>query len=147
VIMSLVATVIAERVDARTGWRLFFPLLLFGAASIAHWAATGDLRLYAVVQFGAILTIPLAIYLFDRAYTRTGAYLAALGFYAAAKVGEEWDRAIFAATGGAVSGHTLKHVLAGAAMASILVMASTRTRIAKPAQVSDSGRNRETGNG
>jgi hypothetical protein len=126
VIMSLVAIVASERVSPRFGWMIFGPLLMFGLFSIQIWHMSGDLRLYAVVQFGAILCLPPMLVFFPPAYTGGAGYAAALGFYALAKVGETFDAAIFHAAGHAVSGHTLKHLLAGAAGASILAMVYRR---------------------
>lgn len=54
-------------------------------------------------------------------------YLLALFFYAAAKVTEAKDKSIFQATGRRVSGHTLKHLLAGVATALASLMLIRRT--------------------
>jgi hypothetical protein len=51
------------------------------------------------------------------------------GLYALAKLAEHFDRAIFAATGNIVSGHTLKHLLAAAAIFCALRMLKLRTPI------------------
>ncbi len=126
VIMSLVAIVGAERISVRAGWRLFGPLLGAGVASIVLWRATGDLRLYALVQYGPMLCLPIAMLLFPPRYTMGAGYGWAIGLYAAAKLCEVLDRPIFEALGGAVSGHTFKHLLAGAAAAALLLMAAAR---------------------
>jgi hypothetical protein len=127
VIMSLVAIVTAERIGLRTGWRLFGPLLAIGAGSMVVWRLTGDLRLYALVQFGPLLCLPLMIVLFPPRYTIGWGYGAAIGFYAAAKICELLDGEIYFALNRAVSGHTLKHLLAGAAAAALLAMAARRS--------------------
>jgi hypothetical protein len=126
VIMSLAAIVIAERISLRAGWRLFAPLLAVGTASMALWGISGDLRLYALVQFAPMLCLPVAILLFPPRYSGGSGYGWAIGLYAAAKGCELLDRPIFDAVG-AASGHTLKHLLAGAAMGAILVMVRART--------------------
>ena len=125
VIMSLVAIVASERMSVAAGWRLLGPLLVTGAASIVLWRATDDLRLYALVQFGPMLCLPLAILLFAPRYTMGAGYGWAIGLYAAAKACETFDRPIFEALG-AVSGHTLKHLLAGWAAAALLHMTARR---------------------
>ena len=125
VIMSLAAIVASERVGVTAGWRLLGPLLATGVASMLLWRATGDLRLYALVQFGPMICLPLAILLLPPRYTRGAGYGWAIGLYAAAKACEILDRPIFEAVG-AVSGHTLKHLLAGVAAAALLVMAARR---------------------
>lgn len=126
VIMSLAAIVIAERVGLKAGWRLFGPLLVAGVASIVLWRATGDLRPYALVQFGPMVCLPIAILLFPPRYTLGAGYGWAIGLYAVAKACEMLDRPIFEGLGGAMSGHTIKHLLAGGAAAALLGMAARR---------------------
>ena len=122
--MSFVAIVIVEYVSVRSGQRALLPLLLVGAASVLFWAYTeslgrGDLRAYAVVQFVPMLLIPLIVWLY-RGKSDLGRYIVwMIGFYVAAKVFEHYDGEVYAA-GGLLSGHTLKHVFAALAPASIL---------------------------
>ena len=125
VIMGLVAISIAERVDVKAGWRLLGPLLLLGIASIVAWRTAGDLRLYAIVQFGSILSLLLTIALFRSPYTHGSGYAWAIGLYVVAKGCELFDARILATTG-FVSGHTLKHVIAGLSGAAILLMTARR---------------------
>lgn len=113
---SLVAATVAERVNLRLGLRLLFPLLLIEAGTVIYWAATqsgghGDLRPYALAQFGSLLVIVLLVALYPPRYTRGADLLIALGIYGVAKIFEGADRMIFS-WGGIVSGHTLKHVVA-----------------------------------
>jgi len=126
VIMSLAAIVVAERISVRAGWRLLGPLLAAGMLSIAWWAAAGDLRPYALVQFAPMLCIPLLILLFPPRYSLGAGYGAAVALYAVAKACEYFDGEIFLALNGWASGHTLKHLLAGLATAALLLMASAR---------------------
>ena len=126
VIMSLVAIVSAERISLKAGWRLLGPLLAVGAGSIMVWAATGDLRLYGLVQFGPMLCLPLMLVLFPPRYTLGSGYAAALALYAIAKTCELLDGEIYRALNGWASGHTLKHVVAGLATAALLLMAAAR---------------------
>jgi hypothetical protein len=117
VIMSLAAIVTTERIGLRAG-----------IASMILWRAAGDLRLYALVQFAPMLCLPIAILLFPPRYTRGSGYGWAIALYAAAKACELLDRPIFEALG-AVSGHTIKHILAGAAGAAILIMVAKRREV------------------
>ena len=122
--MSLVSIIVSEYFSPRIGRQILIPLLLLGAASVAYWAYTesqgvGDLRPYAVVQFLPMVLIPLTILLYN---TRSdlGRYLWwMIGFYVAAKIAEQLDDTLFA-LGGALSGHSLKHLLASLAPASLL---------------------------
>lgn len=132
--MGIVAAAVSERVSANAGGRLLVPLGLLGAASVWYWrwsAAHGveSLNPYAAVQFGSALLILLIIALFPARYTRGRDFFAALILYALAKVAEQFDRAIFAATGEIVSGHTLKHLLAAAAIFWLLRMLKLRAPI------------------
>ena len=88
---------------------------------------------YAAMQFGSLLLIVLLISLFPSRCTRGGDLWGAFGLYALAKVAEHYDYPILAATGGVVSGHTLKHLIAAAAMAWLVRMLVLR-RAAAPSQ-------------
>ena len=129
--MSIVAAIVSERISAKAGIRLLVPLILIGAASVwySRWtAAQGaeNLNPYGAVQFGSILVILAVITLFPPRYSRTGDVLGAAILYALAKVAEHFDGAIFLATGGIISGHTLKHLLAAAAAYWLLRMLMLR---------------------
>jgi len=119
--MSLLAAIIAERINLSAGLGLLAPLLLLGAASVWYWHLTDDLRLYGFVQFFPVLGIPLMMWLFPSRYTRSLDLVPVLGFYVLAKIFEAADSAVYA-LGGIVSGHTLKHLAAAAATAWILGM-------------------------
>lgn len=123
--MSLFSLIIMRHVDRRAGMLLFWPLLLIGIGSVFYWDYTeaqgaGDLRLYALVQFLPIVLIPLILWLFPAAESGMRALLHTLGFYLLAKVLEHFDHAFFNIAGDAVSGHTLKHIAAAAAVACLL---------------------------
>ena len=134
-----------------------WPLLAVGVGSVVMWAASGDLRLYILVQFVPLVSTLLLVILFPPMYSHAGLLLAGLGLYAAAKVRaracilyvcmvgcashcslahgglfllqftEAKDKAIFTLTGGVVSGHTLKHLLAACVPAVVLYMLHTRS--------------------
>ena len=117
VFLSVVATVITERIDVRAGLAMLPVLLGLGAWSVLAWyrselAGAGDLRFYAAIQLYAGVVLLLACWMPSR-YTRGSDLLMVGGFYVLAKLLEIFDRQIFGLSG-VVSGHTLKH-LAGAA--------------------------------
>jgi len=123
--MSLFALVILRHVHRGAGVVLFWPLLAIGTGSVFYWdyteaAGAGDLRLYALVQFLPILLIPLILWLFPARESGMRHLLHALGFYLLAKVLEHFDAAFFDIAGQTVSGHTLKHPAAAAAVACLL---------------------------
>ena len=114
--MGLLAGVLAERIGVASARRAFVPLLVFGAGSVVYWYATeirgaGDLRPYALVQFGTLLAIVGVLALRRGPRPVTGFLAAGLFAYAVAKVLEAGDAEVLAGSG-VVSGHTLKHVVA-----------------------------------
>ncbi|MBM3527772.1 MAG: alkaline phytoceramidase [Alphaproteobacteria bacterium] len=123
--MAILANAIGERIDARAGALLFWPLVALGVASLLVWLRYDDLRLYAWVQFFPCLALPIMFALFPPKYTGTGYWFAAAGFYVLAKVLEYADAAIFA-SGHLVSGHTLKHLAAAGACYALLRAFQTR---------------------
>jgi len=136
--MSLFSLIIMRHVHRAAGVALFWPLLLIGIGSVFYWdyteaAGAGDLRLYALVQFLPIILIPLILWLFPARESGMRYLLQTLGFYLLAKVLEHFDTAFFNIAGNAVSGHTLKHVAAAAAVACLLPYARLFTGKVAPA--------------
>jgi hypothetical protein len=128
--MALVSALVSERVSRRAGRLLFAPLIATGAVSVFFWAATeargeGDLRFYALVQFGSIATVVLLLLLYPSKEPSTRYFVVAIGWYAAAKLLEQGDAALFS-LGGVVSGHTLKHLAAAAGAASLVALVRSR---------------------
>jgi hypothetical protein len=110
-------------------------LALFGVGGVAWWYGTllagqGDLRPYLLLQGLVVVLVPLW-QAQGRAATADRLWFgAALGLYLLARVAELNDQAWLAATGW-ISGHTLKHLLATAA-AAVLIVRLVR-RAASPA--------------
>lgn len=127
---ALLAAMISERLSAQWGIRLLVPLMLYGAGSVAYWrwsALQGAENLvpYGIAQYGSIAAIfALAIARRSR-YTRGGVIFAVLLMYALAKVAEIFDTKIFE-WGHGISGHSIKHLLAGAAVLLLLRMIQLR---------------------
>ena len=117
--MAILAITIEERVDAKTGALLLWPLIAMGVFSLLLWRWTGDLRLYVWVQFFPCLALPLMFLLLPPKYSGTSYWLVAAALYALAKLFEFYDGAIYS-VGGIISGHTLKHLAAAAACVAIL---------------------------
>jgi hypothetical protein len=131
--MAILAIAIEERVDAKAGSILLWPLVAVGIFSLLLWRWTGDLRLYGWVQFFPCLAVPLLFLLFRPKYTGTSYWLVAAALYALAKVFEFYDEAIYS-FGSIVSGHTLKHFAAAAACFTILMYFRIRRPITAAAQ-------------
>jgi Ceramidase len=129
--MAILSLAVEERVDARAGALLLWPLLALGVFSLLLWRWTDDLRLYAWVQFFPILVLLLLLALFHPRYTGTVYWLIAAALYACAKLLEYFDAAIYSA-GMILSGHTLKHLAAAAACYALLRYFQTREPIGAP---------------
>lgn len=124
--MGLLAALLGEFVDRRLASRLLLPLVVLGMGSVLYGYAFDDLRLYAWVQFAPLLIVLALVVLFRSPYTHQMLLVVALGWYGLAKAAEAYDAAVFEATLGLVSGHTLKHLLAAAACYTLLAMLRRR---------------------
>jgi hypothetical protein len=128
--MGLVSAMISERVSVPAGFYLLPLLLAIGAGSVVMWwyseaRGMGDLRFYAAVQLYAVLILPVLLLLPPR-YTRSSDFAVVFCFYMLAKIFETADRGIFSLDRNTISGHTLKHLAAGAAGFWILRMLQKR---------------------
>ncbi len=139
--MGLFTAVLAERISWRLADWLLGPLVALGIASVVYWHWTetqgaGDLRSYFVVQFFPLLALPLLLLFFPSRYTGTADLVAVLGCYLIAKILELLDGQVYT-QGGIVSGHTLKHLVAGVGPYFVLHMLQHRQPIsaASPALV------------
>jgi hypothetical protein len=130
--MAVLAGAIEERVSAKAGAILLWPLLAVGVVSMLVWRWSGDLRLYGWVQFFPVLILPPMFLLLPPKYTGTGYWIAAAALYLLAKVFEYFDAEIYS-FGHVISGHTLKHLAAAAACFAILRYFQTRQPIAAAA--------------
>jgi hypothetical protein len=125
---GILAAMVEERVTARAGSVVLWPLLAIGIFSVLVWRWAGDLRLYVWAQFFPLLAMVLILLLFPPKYTGTSYWVTALALYALAKVLEFYDGSIFSA-GAFLSGHSLKHLAAAAAGMAILRLFQTRQPI------------------
>jgi hypothetical protein len=135
---GLVSAAIAERADARLGSRMLWPLLAVGAFTVLYWYATerlgrGNVIPYGLYQGWSVLAIVLLLVLYPaRRYTHGHVLVWAAVWYALAKVFETCDLAVFRISGGWMSGHTVKHVLAAGAVFAILQGLRLRRRLPDP---------------
>src|SRR5262249_54797122 len=92
--------------------------------SVAVWyfGAEHDLRLYAIVQYGTMLAVPVLLWLRPAKHYPVRYLGYALGFYVLAKVCEVYDAKFFSWTGQLLRGHSLKHLLSGGAVAFVVQM-------------------------
>lgn len=113
--MALLCAVVVERISVKAGLALLVPLAVTAALTVVYWRWSQDILPYALVQYGGIAAMVAIALLFPSRYTRGGDLFCAVAIYALAKVAEVLDAQIYAA-GEIVSGHTLKHLIAAAAL-------------------------------
>lgn len=114
--MALYSVVITEFMSVKAGKRVLLPLVLLGVLSALYWHFTeakgqGDLRLYILVQFFPLLTIPIILLTFPARFTHKSAYWWLISAYFIAKVLEHFDAQIHSLLV-IISGHSLKHIAA-----------------------------------
>lgn len=128
--MAFFVAILEDHFGREVTPKLILPALILGAAGVFYWKATGDLRLYLWTQIVPLLAVPAALLLFPARFSHRGAYWAVLACYVLAKVAEVADFPIFEATGHAISGHTLKHLVAALGLGLALGMLVRRGTIA-----------------
>jgi hypothetical protein len=89
--------------------------LVAGLASIAIWIGAADLRLYGAIQGLSLVLCAFMAAAFEPRTVHAKLWIVLAG-YLVAKAAETFDKQIYAATSSMVSGHTLKHLAAGAAI-------------------------------
>lgn len=133
--MGLLVALAAEHGDPAWERYLLLPAIGVGLASVGWWHYTGDLRFYIVVQGAPLLAVPLVLLLFPPRYGHRAYLLYGLGFYAAAKAAELYDRELFVLAARLISGHSLKHLLAAAGAFCVYLMLRRRAVSATPARI------------
>jgi Ceramidase len=131
VFAGLFGAMLAERISTRSGLAVLLLMLVVGPASVFYWKATGDLSLYAVVQFGGMAAILLLLSL-----TAKGddpfPWWALIAWYGFAKIVEFGDVFIWNASREVFAGHMLKHLTAavgGLAIANALRRTAATARV------------------
>lgn len=124
--MALFAALVSEHIDSRLEVPLLTVALATGMFSVFWWQYSGDLRIYIWVQGAPLLAIPYMVAAFPGHYTLRRNLLYGVALYALAKIAELFDHEIYAATAGVISGHSLKHLLAAAAVFCVLLMLQRR---------------------
>jgi hypothetical protein len=138
-IPPILALILADRVHPAYARRSLVPLTVFGVASVLWWTASEamgyeDVRLYFMVRVLLVLAILLLLVFRPSRYTGSGWLVAALVGEAAMMTFERLDHPVFAATGGLASGHNIKHLFVGVALACVFTWL-VRRRPREPAGV------------
>jgi hypothetical protein len=108
--MALLAGVLTERISLDRAKNVVPFLILAGMWSVFYWGKTGDLRLYLLMQYFPIVSLPLLCFCFPKKHDK---YIyGVVVFYLLAKVVEIYDVQIFNFTHQMISGLALKQLLA-----------------------------------
>jgi hypothetical protein len=132
---GLVAAALGERMDLRLGLRSLWPLLALGVFTVLYWygterAGAGNVMPYGVYQGWSILIIVLVLCFYPATRYSHGSLLGwAAIWYGLAKVFETFDLAVFRLSGGLLSGHSIKHVVAAIAVLAIVRQLKLRTAL------------------
>ena len=124
--MGLFVALVAEHLGMQWERWLLGPAVLAGLGTVLYWAYSDDLRPYVWIQAAPLLTIIAMSALFRSDYGGSWYLVGGLLCYIVAKFCELYDRPIFSATGGTISGHTLKHLLAALACFMVYAMLARR---------------------
>ncbi len=125
---GLVAGTLADR-TVRPGWLLPCALAASGVGSVVFWALRGNVAPYLAAQVGFLAVTLAATALIRSPYTLGSWLYGAAALYGGAMAAERLDHPIAAMLGGRVSGHTLKHLLAAAAIYVVYRMLLRRQRV------------------
>ena len=128
--MALFAAVVSEHATPRLERPLLVTAVTAGIASVVWWNYTDDLGPYIVVQAAPLIAVMLTLAALPPWHTHRRHLLYALCCYVLAKIFEFQDVRIFAIWSGAVSGHTLKHLMAALGAFLIFLMLRSRKRLA-----------------
>jgi hypothetical protein len=104
--------------------------LIAGIGSVVLWKFTNDLRVYLWVQVTPLLVIPYLIAAYPGRQSHRHYLLYGLGCYGLAIVAQYLDYAVYRLSFSAISGHSLKHLVAAAAPFCVLLMLQRRTPVA-----------------
>ncbi len=129
--MGLVSSQVVDRISVRAGLALLIPMLLLGAASVVYWrlterAGAGNVMPYGILQAYSMAILLLMAALNPSRYSH-GHYLYwVFGWYVLSKLLEMLDAELMG-LGHVVSGHTLKHLAAAGAAATVCLMLTRRS--------------------
>jgi hypothetical protein len=131
VLAALLTFLLADRIDPVFATVALWPVAALGATSVLWWAWTrwqgaDDLRLYLIVRIGTGVAIAFLLLLRRGRYTAAPWLWAALALDIVMTVAERLDNEIYSETGMLVSGHNVKHLLAGVLLGCTLAWLALR---------------------
>ncbi|OYU45284.1 MAG: hypothetical protein CFE44_08350 [Burkholderiales bacterium PBB4] len=130
---GLMGIAVADRVSVRSAAWMAALVLVTGPMAVAVWYTTGDLGPWSVVQGGGMLLVLVLATQKPVPGAWNIPLAAIIAVYALAKLLELGDHTVFAWTGGQISGHSLKHIVAAWAALPVLFVMHNGARVRKPA--------------
>jgi hypothetical protein len=130
-IIALLCAVVSDCISKKFGLWLLMPLISLAIAAVLYWYCTelkgqGDLRPYILAQFMPIALLPLITWMYKGNQKGCAYVWKLLGVYVLAKIAEALDTQIYNQLQ-VISGHSIKHLLAG--FATYIVYAALRRRL------------------
>lgn len=128
---SVFAVALGDRIRASLSTMLLGPLLFVAVATVIYWYTSGHLRPYVFVQGYPMIAIPAMLLLYRGRWLDGRHFMAAVAIYGVAKIVERFDREIYE-LGHLLSGHSIKHLLAGWATWHLVAMTRVGARASSP---------------
>ena len=126
---GLLGLAAADRISARAGVAVGALVLVLGPLSVAVSAMTGNVLPWGLVQFGGMALVLLLLLRRPVPGAMGVPIGAVILFYGLAKVCETLDLQIYTWTGGVLSGHSLKHLVAALAAWPVVLALHRITRV------------------
>ncbi|KTD69059.1 MULTISPECIES: ceramidase domain-containing protein [Legionella] len=130
-LMSFFAAIFIEQVHRSIGFYLLVPFIVIAALCTLQWELSerwghGDMRLYLWSQGYPLIMILFILLFFPSPYRRNYSLTICFILFGLAKLMEGLDKIIYHATDQIISGHTLKHLLAAAAVYALVYYIKSR---------------------
>lgn len=127
---GLLGLAAADRVSLRSGVMLSWSVLILGAISVWAWSVSGNLLPWLVLQFGGMALVLWFATLSPLQGALGVRWGVVILIYAAAKVLELADHAVYDFTSQLISGHSLKHIVASFAAWPVSAALITKQKVA-----------------
>ena len=125
--------IIADRYSIDLAKRIHFPLISIGLLSVIYWEYSGDLRPYFFFKMQPVILVAILLVYGKKTYDRAADYIISMSLVLVATLTENIDKIIFDNLD-IISGHTMKHIIAGISLWWIMRMIQKRKLIdSKPA--------------
>ncbi len=110
--IAFFSAVMHEFVCEKTGKQSLIPFLFLGILSILYWQMSNDLRFYVFIQFTPIIITLFILITSSHTSSQKKWFWWIIVLYSLAKLAEQFDEFIFEKLV-LLSGHSIKHILAG----------------------------------